>query len=52
MRKKEALDAAVEEARSSEDIVMVGLSERAEEPSEETVETDWGSIVPESGVDE
>ena len=52
MRKKEALDAAVEEARSSEDIVMVGLAERAEEPSEETVETDWGSIVPESGVDE
>jgi len=52
MRKKEALDAAVEEARSSEDIVMVGLAERAEDPSEETVETDWGSIVPESGVDE
>ena len=52
MRKKEALDAAVEEARSSEDIVMVGLAERAENPSEETVETDWGSIVPESGVDE
>ena len=52
MRKKEALDAAVEEARSSEDIVMVGLAERAEDPSEEAVETDWGSIVPESGVDE
>ena len=52
MRKKEALDAAVEEARSSEDIVMVGLAERAEDPSEETVAADWGSIVPESGVDE
>tara|TARA_B100001559_G_scaffold58403_1_gene46939 strand:+ start:274 stop:2337 length:2064 start_codon:yes stop_codon:yes gene_type:complete len=52
MRNKEALDAAVEEARSSEDIVMVGLAERAEDPSEEAVETDWGSIVPESGVDE
>ena len=52
MRKKEALDAAVEEARSSEDIVMVGLAERAEDPSEETVETDWGSRVPESGVGE
>ena len=52
MRNKEALDAAVEEARSSEDIVMVDLAERAEDPSEEAVETDWGSIVPESGVDE
>ena len=56
MRKKEALDAAVEEARGSEDDAMVGLAERAGESSDEVsegaVETDWGSIAPESGVDE
>ena len=52
MRNKDALDAAVEEARSSEDVVMVGLAERAEESSEEVSEQNWGSIVPESGVDE
>ena len=52
MRNKEALDAAIEEARSNEDVVMVGLTGGAEEPSGKGGETDWGSIAPESEVNE
>jgi len=56
MRNREALDAAVEEAQGREDPVIVGLAERAEEPSQEPLEetsvNQWGSIGPEQGVDE
>ena len=56
MRNREALDAAVEEAQSREDPVIVGRAERAEEPPqepfEETSVDQWGSIGPEQGVDE
>ncbi len=56
MRNREALDAAVEEAQSREDPVIVGLAERAEEPPQDPVREisvdEWGSIGPEQGVDE
>lgn len=56
MRNREALDAAVEEAQSREDLVIVGLAERAEEPPQDPVREisvdEWGSIGPEQGVDE
>lgn len=56
MRNKEALDAAVEEARIKEGVAMVGLAERAETQPEEvsqvSEEGDWGSLAAEPGVDE
>ena len=56
MRNREALDAAVEEAQSREDPVIVGLAERSEEPLQDPVREisvdEWGSIGPEQGVDE
>jgi DNA topoisomerase-6 subunit B len=56
MRNKEALDAAVEEVRSKEDAVMVGLADRGEVPSQEALseakERDWGSLASEQEGDE
>ena len=55
MRNKEALEAAVEEVRSTEDPVIENLAERAEEavrnPNDEGV-IDMGSLTPDQGVDE
>jgi len=50
LRNREALDAAVEEARVIEDPVETGLSERGD--SEGGVEPDLGSLVIDQGVDE
>jgi DNA topoisomerase-6 subunit B len=55
MRNKEALEAAVEEVRSTEDPVIENLAGRAEEavrnPNDEGV-IDMGSLTPDQGVDE
>ena len=55
MRNKEALEAAVEEVRSTEDPVIENLAERAEEavrnPNDEGV-IDMGSLTPDQGIDE
>ena len=55
MRNKEALEAAVEEVRSTEDPVIENLAGRAEEavrnPNDEGV-IDYGSLTPYQGVDE
>ena len=55
MRNKEALEAAVEEVRSTEDPVIKNLAGRAEEavwnPNDEGV-IDMGSLTPDQGVDE
>ncbi len=50
LRNREALDAAVEEARVIEDPVVTGLSER--DDSEGGDEPDLGSLVIDQGVDE
>ena len=55
MRNKEALEAAVEEVRNTEDTVIENLAGRAEEavrnPNDEGV-IDMGSLTPDQGVDE
>ena len=55
MRNKEALEAAVEEVRSTEDPVIENLAERAEEavrnPNDKGV-INMGSLTPDQGVDE
>ena len=56
MRKREALDAAVEEAQSREDPIVAGLSERADSVEESgaaiDAEPDYGSLIIDQGVDE
>lgn len=56
MRKREALDAAVEEAQSREDPIVAGLSERADSVEEGDsaidAEPDYGSLIIDQGVDE
>ena len=56
MRKREALDAAVEEAQSREDPIVAGLSERSEsvEEGDSAIddEPDYGSLIIDQGVDE
>ena len=56
MRKREALDAAVEEAQSREDPIVAGLSERADSVQEGDsaidAEPDYGSLIIDQGVDE
>lgn len=56
MRKREALDAAVEEAQSREDPIVAGLSERADSVEESSAaidtEPDYGSLIIDQGVDE
>ena len=51
MRNKEALDAAFEEAQAKEDLVVTGLSERADSIEEEESDDDkgenWGDLAPE-----
>ena len=56
VRKREALDAAVEEAQSREDPIVAGLSERADSVEESSAaidtEPDYGSLIIDQGVDE
>ena len=57
MRKRESLDAAVEEVRTRGDAVVSGLTERAddtigEEDLANDTEPDLGSLVIDQGVDE
>jgi len=51
MRNKEALDAAFDEAQAKEDLVVTGLSERADSIEEEESDDDkgenWGDLAPE-----